>query len=79
MTWRNTFYLLTVLVALLVVALTTISEASTETTLAAISPQDVLDSLVPTPTNGRLPFLVIGIGAVLLTYRRALLNFTRKS
>lgn len=78
MTWRDTFYLLTVLVALLVVTLTTMSEASTEATLAAISPQDLLDSLSPSSTNGRLPFLIIGIGAVLLTYRKAALNFTRK-
>lgn len=79
MTWLNTFYLLAVLVALSLIGLTTSAEATTNATLATVSSLEVLDSLSPTSTTGRLPILIIGIGTVLLTYHKAVINFTRKS
>lgn len=79
MTWRTFSYLGTVLLAAVIVATTASSDV-------AISPQPsqegsaVVASLPmnsdPIPArSSRVALLVIGIGAVAFTFRRAVLNF----
>ena len=79
MTWRTALYLLTVLLAATVVATTAMSDSSAsmppagegEATLAQIEPV-----AMPSPErSSRVVLLVLGVGAVVVTYRRAWLNF----
>jgi outer membrane PBP1 activator LpoA protein len=81
MTWRTSLYLLTVLLAAVVVATTAMSDNS-ESVNAQDRPQ-VAAQMEPmamplTEHGSRMALLALGIGAVVVTYRHAWRNFRPK-
>jgi hypothetical protein len=77
MTWRTSLYLLTVLLAAVVVATTAMSDNS-ESANAQVTAQVEPMTMPLTEHGSRMALLVLGIGAVVVTYRHAWRNFRPK-
>ncbi len=78
MTWRTSSYLLTVILALTIVAGTALSDTHSHATKAAAAAvaTTALVPMEPIRNHGvRVAFLLLGTGLVLATYRRAFKNF----
>lgn len=80
MTWRTALYLITVLFAVGIVAATAMSGSSELT----VEPSGVLavsdaGGSQNTEDSGRLAILLVGVGAIAVTYRQAWKNFRRVS
>jgi hypothetical protein len=75
MTWRTIFYSVTVLFAAAIVATTASSDVGdTETQATAIVATAVPTNMPVTERSSRVVLAVVGAGAILVTFRRALAN-----
>ena len=81
MTWRAFSYTLMVLLAVVAIATTAssgVSSADNESSRADKT-LAVQSSVTVTDPGTRLVVLIVGLAAVMVTYRRALLNLRRRS
>lgn len=79
MTWRTIFYSVMVIVAAVVVATTASSDVGdNETQTSAIVATTVPTDMPVTERSSRVVLAVVGAGAILLTFRRALANLVEK-
>lgn len=79
MTWRTLFYSVTVLFAAVVVATTASSDVGdSETQTSAIVATAVPTDMPVTERSSRVVLAVVGAGAILFTFRRALANLVQK-
>lgn len=79
MTWRTIFYSVTVLLAAVIVATTASSDVEDkETQASAIIATATPVDMPVTERSSRVVLAVVGIGAVLITFRKAVLNLVQK-